>query len=104
MTPDTIQKVLIGLFAALFGYGIFHVIYLAKQDTYATEKYMRVTSILTYSLAAMLYVIFLYNYYHPSESDIQTYVLHVLLGILMLVYLPATLVTMSSYVITAGNV
>ncbi len=75
------------------------VAYVIKQDTNATHKYMRIAApaIFLVSFAALLLAVF----YILQDN---TYILHILLGILMLVALPATLFSVSVATIIGGNI
>jgi hypothetical protein len=86
----------------MFVMSALHIAYISQNDTYAIQKHTKVTAIWVYFLAAMLYILAVFSY-HKYE-DMQTYILHYLMGFVMLICLPATLISFSSMVITAGNV
>ena len=75
-----------------------HVAYMLRRDTYATEKYMTVMSIMTYMAATILCVLALFYLYLD-----KTYLQQVLLGVIMIVCLPATLISVSVATITGSN-
>ena len=76
-----------------------HVAYMAKLNDNATHKYLRV-------LAPSLYIVgflgFLLGLY-AIHTD-QTYIVHILYGVVMLVCLPAGLFATSVSTIIAGNI
>ncbi len=76
-----------------------HVAYISRRDTYAMEKYVKVTAIWAYFLAAILYLIALFYFY----TD-KTYIQQAILGVAMIVCFPAALVTLSVALITGSNV
>lgn len=76
-----------------------HIAFLTKRDTYAMEKYTKVMTISVFSIAVMFYFLAA----HTFKQD-STYFLQALLAFVMLVCLPATLISLSIATITAGNV
>ncbi len=76
-----------------------HAAYISRRDTYAMEKYMKVMTVWTYMAAAILYILALYYF----DKD-ETYVQQAILALVMLVCLPAALVSVSVAFIVGGNV
>jgi hypothetical protein len=76
-----------------------NTVYITNNADYATQKYYRVASITTYLACAALYI---FLYYHFQEGN-ETYLATTLMGILMLVCLPATIMSISVATIIAGN-
>jgi hypothetical protein len=88
------------LFVALaFCVGVLNTVYITNNADYATQKYYRVAATTTYLVCVALYV---FLYYHFRQDS--TYMATVLMSILMLVCLPAVLVSISVATIIGGNV
>ena len=77
---------------------VLNTVIITRNADYATEKYYRVAATGTYLVCIALYIV-LYFYFqqHPE------YQVSILIGILMLVCLPATLVSVSSAFLIGGN-
>jgi hypothetical protein len=76
-----------------------HVAYMVKLNDNATHKYLRV-------MAPSLYIVgflgFLLGLYAIHQD--QTYIMHILYGVVMLICLPAGLFATSVSTIIAGNI
>jgi hypothetical protein len=97
--PNRMETYFLVLFVVLaFLLSVLNTAYITNNADYATQKYYRVAATTTYLVCAALYV-FLY-YYFQQDS---TYLVTTLMGILMLVCLPAVLVSISVATIIGGN-
>jgi hypothetical protein len=86
----------------MFVQGALHIAYISQKDRSFTEKYTKITAVWVFLLAFMIYLLGVFSYY--KDDSTQTYILHYMTGIVMLLCLPVTLITLSVLVITAGNV
>jgi hypothetical protein len=91
-------------FLVLFVIGAFLVsvlntLYITNNADYATQKYYRVAATTTYLVCAALYL-FVYTHFQQDS----TYLATTLMGLLMLVCLPAVIVSISVATIIGGNV
>jgi hypothetical protein len=76
-----------------------HLGLLMKYDTNETYKYMRVAGPVLYLVGFMAFVLAAY-----SINQDNTYLLHILYGVVMLVCLPAALFSASVAFIIGGNI
>lgn len=89
---------LVYLILAVMQSGI-QVAYVIKRDTNAVQKYMRVAAPAVYLVA---FSALLVSFFFLMQD--KTYILHILLGVVMLVALPATIFSTSVATIIGGNI
>lgn len=95
-----VDKYILGGFMLLaFLASVLNTVYITKSNDYATEKYYRVAAAWTYLGCALLYFI-LYYYFQQQTTDYQV---TILISVLMLLCLPAILVSVSSAFLIGGN-
>ena len=95
MEPYTI--LLIVFLALAFLASVLNTVILTHNNDYATEKYYRVAATWTYLSCFALFLV-LHFYFQTTE-----YQATILMGILLLVCLPAMLVSVSSAFLIGGN-
>ncbi len=84
---------------AAFLVSVLNTVYITNNADYATQKYYRVAAATTYLTCILLSFVL---YYHFQQDD--TYLATTLMGLLLLVCLPAVLVSVSVATIIGGNV